>query len=132
MGGCCGGQKLQRLRSGFFDIALPVVDKVFDCLLIWHYYKVRQWLMVFLSLSQKMKIDASLRKSQAGKFLEFLTSFQGEHYAWMGTTIGAMLLPGFLEMVYWLLHCRSEPCKTIFLWVLFFGPFTFPIAIIVW
>jgi len=43
-----------------------------------------------------------------------------------------MLLPGFLEMVYWLLHCRSEPCKTIFLWVLFFGPFTFPIAIIVW
>ena len=65
MGGCCGGQKLQRLRSAFFDIVLPVFDKVFDCLLIWHYYKVRKWLAN----------TASLRKSQAGNFLDIFSGW---------------------------------------------------------
>ena len=90
-----GGKLVHRLRSFMFDVLLPIVDKILDGLLIYHYYT-------------------------------------DEKYVWMGTTLGAIALPGFLEMVYWLMHCRSEDSRRIIAWIVFFGPFTFPISIIVW
>ena len=58
--------------------------------------------------------------------------YTASKFLWMATTIGAIALPGTLEMVYWLLNIRHEPTLRVLFWTVCFGPILFPISTILW
>ena len=62
--------------------------------------------------------------------------FNNNNPYWGGATIGAILTPGILEVLYWSLVCCCDPEKRAtgdpWKWILFFNPILFPLSIILW
>jgi len=66
--------------------------------------------------------------------------FNAGHKWWGALTLGAIAIPGTLEFLcysYWFLHgdlegTRSEQIKEYLFWAVLFGPFLFPISLVIW
>ena len=62
--------------------------------------------------------------------------FQTENPLWGWATIGAILTPGLLEVLYWSAVCCCDPEKRSssnpWMWILFFNPIAFPLSTILW
>ena len=62
--------------------------------------------------------------------------FQGGNPNWAWSTIGAILTPGILEVLYWLVVCCCDPEKRSsskpWKWILLFNPLFFPVSTILW
>jgi hypothetical protein len=55
---------------------------------------------------------------------------------WGAATVGAIIAPGLLEVVYWLMVCccdhERRALYTPWKWILLFNPITFPFTVIFW
>ena len=80
--------------------------------------------------------DAIARIGGDGSIFACSTIVQRQQYKWafmMGIT---MLLPGFIESIYWIASCfcgeKDANCHKCCQWIFFYNPFLFPFTSIAW
>ena len=73
---------------------------------------------------------------KAAEFIVLVYLIQRQEYKWafmMGIT---MLLPGFIESIYWIASCfcgeKDANCHKCCQWIFFYNPFLFPFTSIAW